>query len=200
MSGASAQLVLILTALLLGACAGQRPQPSQIPAPAASPAAQLQHWTIKGKLGVRSPNENGSANLTWQQQAASDYRIHLSGPLGAGSTVITGSPAGIRLQRGGDPPMEARNAEELTTQTLGWPLPVNEMFYWVRGLAAPGPASQQQRNAQGQLQSLQQAGWQLIFSDYQNRGAYVLPTRINASTQGAAGPVTVKLIIKEWLF
>ncbi|MFC6632625.1 lipoprotein insertase outer membrane protein LolB [Microbulbifer taiwanensis] len=190
---------LVLATVLLAACAGQQRQP-QPPTAADSPAAQLQHWTIKGKLGVRSPSDNGSANLTWQQQAAPNYRIHLSGPLGAGATVISGSPGGVSLQRGDDPPLQARNPAELTMQTLGWPLPINEMFYWVRGIPAPGPTGQQQRNAQGQLQSLQQSGWQLNFSDYQNRGSYVLPTRINASTRGAAGPVTVKLVIKEWLF
>jgi len=199
----SRYLLLGCIALLFSACASQKQQPQpQPPATVESPTsvAQLQHWTIKGKLGVRSPDENGSANLNWQQRTASNYRINLSGPLGAGATVITGSPAGVNLQRGDDPPMQAPSAAQLTMQTLGWPLPIDEMFYWVRGLAAPGPAANQQRNAQGQLQSLQQSGWQLNFSDYQNRGPYVLPTRINASTRGAAGPVTVKLVIKEWLF
>ncbi|WP_323845132.1 lipoprotein insertase outer membrane protein LolB [Microbulbifer magnicolonia] len=190
-------LWLALLAFLLAACAGQQPQP---PSTAEQSAMQLQHWTIKGKLGVRSARDNGSANLTWQQQSAPNYRIHLSGPLGAGATVINGTPGGVSLQRGDEPPLQARNPAQLTMETLGWPLPVNEMFYWVRGLPAPGGAGKQQRNPQGQLQSLQQAGWQLNFSDYQNRGPYVLPTRIKAETNGIAGPVKVTLIIKEWLF
>lgn len=189
---------LSLFALLLAACAGQQQRP---PAIGGQPAAQLQHWTIKGKLGVRSPRDNGSANLSWQQQSAADYRIHLSGPLGAGATVISGSAAGVSLQRGDEPPLQAANPAQLTLQTLGWPLPVNEMYYWVRGLAAPGSAaSNEQRNAQGQLLRLRQAGWQLNFTDYQSAGPYMLPTRIKAETTQAAGPVKVTLVIKEWLF
>lgn len=190
--------LLCLCALLLSACAGQKTKP---PTPAEQSVSQLQHWTIKGKLGVRSPTENGSANLSWQQQSSPSYRIHLSGPLGAGATVISGTPAGVSLQRGDEPPQHAHNPAQLTMQTLGWPLPIGEMFYWVRGLAAPGSAaSGEQRNAQGQLTSLNQSGWQLNFSGYENRGPYILPTRIKAQTNQAAGPVKVTLVIKEWLF
>ena len=191
-----ALLSLCLLTLLLGACAGQKPKP---PTAAELSVAQLQYWTIKGKLGVRSPRDNGSANLTWEQRTAPNYRIHLSGPLGAGATVISGSPAGVSLQQGSQPPLRASNPADLTMQTMGWPMPVNEMFYWVRGLSAPSSApSSERRNAQGLLQSLEQAGWTLNFSGYENHGPYVLPTKIKAATHQAAGPVQVTLVIKEW--
>ncbi|MFC4877815.1 lipoprotein insertase outer membrane protein LolB [Microbulbifer halophilus] len=198
-----AKLLLGCFALLLVACSSQKTQP---PAPAEQPpetqpsVEQLQRWTIKGKIGVRSPKDNGSANLTWEQKNSPRYRIHLSGPLGAGATVISGSPAGVSLQRGDDPPVHAPSPAQLTMQTLGWPLPIDEMYYWVRGLAAPGGGASEQRNAGGQLQSLQQSGWQLNFSGYENRGPYTLPTKIKATTSQAAGPVNVTLVIKEWVF
>ncbi|WP_240914314.1 lipoprotein insertase outer membrane protein LolB [Microbulbifer sp. SH-1] len=188
-----------LLLLLLAACSAQKPQPQQPPAQTAQTqsAAALQRWEAKGKLGVRSPKENGSANLTWQQ-ASGNYRIHLSGPLGAGATMISGSPTGVSLQRGNDPAVFASNPAQLTEEIMGWPLPVSEMFYWVRGLVAPGAVSGEQRNAQGQLLRLQQAGWQLDFGGYQSVGPYQLPTRIKAATNQAAGPVSVTVVIKEW--
>lgn len=200
-----AQRVLAaLLLLLVAACSSQKPQPQQPPAQSGQAqasqqqsAAAMLRWEAKGKLGVRSPRENGSANLTWQQ-AHSNYRIHLSGPLGAGATVISGSPGGVSLQRGSDPAVFSPNPAQLTDQIMGWPLPVSEMLYWVRGLAAPGAYSGQQKNAQGMLQSLQQSGWQLNFSGYQPVGPYQLPTRIKATTNQAAGPVNVTVVIKEW--
>lgn len=185
--------------LALVACSAQKPQPQQPPAQTVQPqsAAALQRWEVRGKLGVRSPKENGSANLTWQQ-ASGNYRIHLSGPLGAGATMISGSPTGVSLQRGNDPAVIASNPEQLTEEIMGWPLPVSEMFYWVRGLVAPGAVSGEQRDAQGQLLRLQQAGWHLDFGDYQSVGPYKLPTRIKAATNQAAGPVSVTVVIKEW--
>ncbi|AOS95515.1 Outer-membrane lipoprotein LolB precursor [Microbulbifer aggregans] len=191
------RLLGLLMLALLTACASQTQQ--KPPVAPELPVMQLQQWTIKGKLGVRSPNDNGSANLTWLQQSQPNYRIHLSGPLGAGATVINGTPAGVSLKRGDEPTTHAANPSQLTALALGWPLPVDEMFYWVRGLPAPGNAAGERRDAQGLLQSLQQAGWQLNFSGYQNVGAYVLPTRIKAETRQAAGPVKVTLVIKEWL-
>ncbi|MFI2811651.1 MULTISPECIES: lipoprotein insertase outer membrane protein LolB [Microbulbifer] len=193
-------LTIALVALLLGACAGQQKNPLPVPVPGTGghSVEQLQSFTIAGKLGVRSPTDNGSANINWEQQAAANYRIHLSGPLGAGATIITGNSGGVSLKRGSEPPMRAANPAQLTQQMLGWPLPVREMFYWVRGLPAPGGTAGEKRNSAGQLQALQQAGWQLEFSDYQRVGRYTLPTRIKARTNQAAGPVKVTLVIKEW--
>ncbi|WP_231758035.1 lipoprotein insertase outer membrane protein LolB [Microbulbifer elongatus] len=190
--------VLLLT---LAACSAQKPQPQQPSEPAAhqpSSAAALQRWEAKGKMGVRSPKESGSANLVWQQADRANYRIHLSGPLGAGATSISGSPGGVSLQRGNDPAVFASDPAQLTEQIMGWPLPVSEMFYWVRGLAAPGAVSGQRKNAQGLMQSLQQSGWALEFTGYQSVGPYKLPGKIKASTTNAAGPVSVTLVIKEW--
>jgi len=201
--GAQRALRLLGATLLLTltACSAQKQQPQQPPVPETvqpQTAAALQRWEAKGKLGVRSPKENGSANLIWQQ-ANANYRIHLSGPLGAGATTISGSPGGVSLQRGSDPAVLASDPAQLTEQLMGWPLPVSEMFYWVRGLAAPGAVAGQQKNAQGLLQSLQQSGWQLNFSGYQSVGPYQLPSRIKAATNNAAGPVSVTVVIKEWL-
>ena len=196
------RVAIALFLLAITACSSQQkqPQPAEPAMPGAQPqsAAALLRWEAKGKLGVRAPRENGSANMIWQQ-ANSNYRIHLSGPLGAGATLISGSPTGVSLQRGDEPAVFAADAGELTEQVMGWPLPVGEMFYWVRGLPAPGAVASKQANSQGLLQSLSQAGWQLRFSDYQKIGAYHLPTRIKAATNQAAGPVNVTLVIKEWL-
>ncbi|WP_226704949.1 lipoprotein insertase outer membrane protein LolB [Microbulbifer elongatus] len=195
------QIVGAVLLLALTACSSQKPQPQQPPAQqAAQPqsAAALQRWEAKGKLGVRSPKENGSANLIWQQ-ANANYRIHLSGPLGAGATTISGSPGGVSLQRGSDPAVMASDPAQLTEQIMGWPLPVSEMFYWVRGLPAPGAVAGQKKDSKGLLQSLQQSGWQLNFSGYQSVGAFQLPSRIKAATNNAAGPVSVTVVIKEWV-
>ncbi|GAB2878820.1 lipoprotein insertase outer membrane protein LolB [Microbulbifer echini] len=198
-------LLVTALAVLVSACAGQKtkePRAAEAPSETGAPTsvAQLKHWTIKGKLGVRSPADNGSANLTWQQSGAQNFRIHLSGPLGAGTTVISGSAGGVSLVRGNEPPVVARDAAQLTQQTLGWPLPAKEMFYWVRGLPAPGPRGAEKHNGHGELQSLQQSGWSLYFSNYRQNGPYLLPTRIKAQTNAAAGPVQVTLVIKEWGF
>ncbi|MCO1333763.1 lipoprotein insertase outer membrane protein LolB [Microbulbifer sp. OS29] len=197
-------LLLASLALLISACAGQKTkeQPekpgSTVENNAPQTVVEFTQWNLKGKLGVRSPKENGSANLAWLQGGAENFRLHLSGPLGAGTTIITGSAGGVSLVRGGQPPIYARNPAELTQEALGWPLPAREMFYWVRGLPAPGAKNGEQRNAQGQLQSLQQSGWALTFSDYRSEGSFMLPARIKAQTNGPAGPVLVTLVIKDW--
>ncbi|WHI48363.1 lipoprotein insertase outer membrane protein LolB [Microbulbifer sp. VAAF005] len=198
-------LLLACLAIMISACAGQKTKqepepgsPTENQNPTPQTVAEFTQWNLKGKLGVRSPKENGSANLAWLQGGAENFRLHLSGPLGAGTTVITGSAGGVSLVRGSEPPIYARNPAQLTQEALGWPLPAREMFYWVRGLPAPGAKSGEQRNAQGQLQSLQQSGWALSFSEYRSEGSFMLPTRIKAQTNSPTGPVSVTLVIKDW--
>ena len=59
---------------------------------------RITHWELNGKLGIRTPDESGSASLKWAQQLA-DYQINLSGPLGQKRMIITGTPAGVGYAR-----------------------------------------------------------------------------------------------------
>ncbi len=66
--------------------------------------------------------------------------INLSGSLNIGSVVIIGQPNKVTLQRGNEAPISATTAEELMQRQLGWTLPIPSLWYWARGLPAPGPA------------------------------------------------------------
>ena len=161
----------------------------------------LQHWQLNGKLGVRiaeegaeSPPRGGSAYLHWQQHP-DDYAIRLSGPLGQGTTWIKGSPAGVYLEQAGQAPLRADTPEALVSQTLGWDLPISDLFYWVRGIPAPrAPVAGLEKNDSGSLSQLEQSGWQLAFSRYNAVGPWQLPGKIVA----VRGGLRLTLIIKDW--
>src|SRR5690625_6960787 len=74
--------------------------------------AALETWYVSGQLGVRLPDNSGSARLRWQQ-TQDDFRIDLSGPFGQGRTQIQGRPGAVTLQQGGEEPLQASSAEEL---------------------------------------------------------------------------------------
>lgn len=150
-------------------------------------------WTLQGKLGMRSPQQSGSGTLLWLQWQ-DNYDIRLSGPLGRGATRITGSPAGIVLEMAGQEPLHAATAEDLLEQQIGWRLPVEHLLWWVRGLPAPNSPSRLQLDIESRLARLQQSGWTIEYSRYQDVDGVQLPQRMQLAGQD----ILLTLIITQW--
>ena len=157
--------------------------------------AQLDHWTLQGRIGYRNSKEGGAAWISWDQQG-NDFDVKLSGPLGVGATRITGNQYHAQLQRGARQPDIANSAEELTELLFGWQWPVKQLRFWVRGIAAPSPPKiESSYNSDGTLNSLKQSGWALQFFDYQEIEGWRLPGNV----QGKKGIYQINLKIKTWL-
>jgi Outer membrane lipoprotein involved in outer membrane biogenesis len=57
-----------------------------------TPSVQAENqFQLQGKIGVRTPQQSGSAFFTWVQQQE-EFDIELTGILGAGKTQISGTP------------------------------------------------------------------------------------------------------------
>jgi|GEM_PF-518373 len=159
----------------------------------------IELWQVQGKLGIRLPSDSGSLYFNWLQRPE-NFAIHLSGPLGQGASWIRGgSPNNnlqqVSLERGKQPRVYADNLETLMHSTLGWSLPVSELYYWVRGIPSPNlPIEQLGRDAGGRLASLQQQGWKLRFERYKTVDSWPLPGKLIAERK----PLKLTFIIKSW--
>lgn len=194
---------LFLLCILLNGCARTPPKSPVISQDWAKHETQIQsknNWQAIGKLGVKVPNDGGSANLRWTQQSDA-YQIDLNGPFGQGKLSIEGQPGKVTLTEAGEPPRSAKTAEELITKTTGWNIPVTQLAYWVRGLPAPNlKITRFQPNALGLLGELEQAGWKVVYGDYLNvastDNSIAMPARITAEYKD----VKLTLVIREWNF
>ncbi|WP_299771254.1 lipoprotein insertase outer membrane protein LolB [uncultured Pseudoteredinibacter sp.] len=190
---------LLLLALFLSACSNISQQPSnssQSPNFTDNSAEQearlallnpLSKWRMRGKIGLRSPQQNGSGFIDWQQDGE-QFRLQVSGPLGQGSTVIAGNKHELSIQ--GEEIID--NPQAQAEQALGWPLPQQQMPYWVRGLAAPNTNSQSEWS-EGLLQKLQQGGWDIEYLRY-SRHRIPLPEKIKLKR----GDIQLTLVVKRW--
>src|SRR5690554_3817268 len=155
--------------------------------------APLDGWQISGKLGIRSPDNSGSAIIFWLQRQ--DYfDIRLSGPLGQGTTRLTGRQGLVSLEIANRGTYQASSAEELMQQQLGWSLPVENLLWWVKGLPAPHSPSQLQLDDNSLLSELQQDQWHIQYLSYRSENDVSLPERIKLSGAG----LDITLVIKEW--
>ncbi|MGH1370579.1 MAG: lipoprotein insertase outer membrane protein LolB [Cellvibrionaceae bacterium] len=202
--------------LLLSACATQPPtkttsgdNPATIEAPKPIPQApelltewdtyqkilgDIDQWQVQGKLGVRLPDNSGSVYFNWKQRP-DDFAIHLSGPLGQGTTWIRGNDRQVSLERPNQTTILAKTPEALMQKGLGWWLPISQLYYWVRGIPAPQThPSAQQHHDDGSLKFLEQDGWQLEYSRYKSVSGWSLPSKVIARQQD----IKLTFIIKNW--
>lgn len=142
------------TLALTGCQQFSKPQlPPQTVQPTAPEKAQstneaIDQFALQGKIGVRTPQQSGSAFFTWQQQQ-DKFDIELSGILGVGKTQITGSTGQVTLNSAKTGEIHADSPEELLERATGWHAPITHLIKWVQAKPATDSAvlnkDQQQR-------------------------------------------------------
>ncbi|ROS05777.1 outer membrane lipoprotein LolB [Sinobacterium caligoides] len=189
---------LLLILLLSGCVSGPAFKPGF-----EQPKDPLNDWTLRGRLGIRTADNAESASLYWRQTGEA-YKIKLSGPFGAGSIAIDGTPLHVELRQHGHETLQADNAEQLIYQQTGWRLPVSSMHYWVQGLASPELSVDDSRRhtgtgidnkgAQQPLAMLRQQDWLIEYQRYSLVGDILLPSKIVITHP----ELRLTLIINEW--
>lgn len=139
--------------------------------------AGLSQWEFTGSVNVRDAREAHSSRIRWHQDGAI-YRINLWGTFNAGATQIDGRPGEVSITQQGQTPVVTHSPEELLYQELGYELPVSELNHWVKGIPAPGLASELEFGENHQLLRFEQAGWQINYLGFTNFGTETLPTRV----------------------
>jgi outer membrane lipoprotein LolB len=158
-----------------------------------SSATHVSSWNLSGAMAARNSRKGWSAALNWEQQGLNQYQIRLMGPLGGGTVVITKN-GGMVTYTDGPKKISSRNADELLMKQTGTRLPVNSLYYWVRGLPAPGQVQSSHIDKNHNLTSLTQAGYTINYSNYILVNNVSLPGKIQLQGRG----VLIKLVIKHW--
>lgn len=187
------RLILLAAAvLLLPACSLLTPKGGQ--ATLQHQLSQLESWQVRGKLSVTSPDDSVTGYLTWDQNQQ-QYDLFISGPFGSGASRLTGDRQQASLTLPGwDKPETATSPEQLMLAHMGWNFPVSDIHYWVKGQPSPGNQAQAEYDEHGLLAHLQQHGWDIRYSRYQQQNGYWLPGLIKISGYN----FRFVFSIKEW--
>lgn len=209
MSKTGRGLLLAACVMTLAACASRGParpsQPSlQDPeALAAAQAAQATReawlrghaaWSFEARVAVSQAGKGGSGRLDWQQQAGR-YTAQLSAPVTRQSWRLSADGDGALLEGLAGGPRQGGDADLLLREATGWDIPVQTLSDWARGIASEGRA---EFAANGQLQTLEQAGWHIRYGEWQpgQGDAPAMPRRIEAQR----GDSKVRLVVDHWEF
>ena len=176
----------VLGVFFLAGCASLRSTPDTPP-----PREALTAFSLEGRFSLRHEDKNYSGRLSWRHSGAQNELL-LSSPFGQGMAEITTSDRGARLTTSDGKVHSAADAETLTRQVLGYPLPLARLTDWVRGRGmAAGLA---QLDAYARPLRLQHEDWTIDYA-YDNDDAQAPPSRIFAERSGG---LELRLRIDEW--
>lgn len=171
--------------MLLSACSSQPSLPTATESLA--PNAQLWHWQAQGRIAFANAKNNHSANLDWQQKGY-NYHLQIFGPLGQGSARLEGEPFKVTLTTSDGQQVQAASPEQLLAENSAWELPISNMVYWIRGIAAPG------KFVQVNPQTLLQNGWRVEWRRFAQVDNYQLPSLLIAEKDS----LSFRLSINKW--
>ena len=117
------------------------------------------------------------------------------GPVGTGYGILKTQPGQSAYFAPQDKVYRGSNPEALLAQATGWQLPVNNLYYWSRGLASPtSKATLQFDNTHTHLLSLEQDGFKVTFETYSGVGSVDLPSKLLIQNN----VIRVKIVITQW--
>lgn len=153
---------------------------------------QLKKWEINGAFSIQNKGKINLANYDWKQDK-NKYHIEIRSTLNLYSLLIEGRPKKVTLWESRNKPISAISPEELLQKRLGWSIPISNLSYWIKGLAAP-ELSKEKFDNYGHLISISQQDWQVNFSNYTTINSVDLPCILKINGHG----LIIKMVIKNW--
>ncbi|MCH9770714.1 MAG: lipoprotein insertase outer membrane protein LolB [Gammaproteobacteria bacterium] len=154
--------------------------------------SKIHHWYASGAFSVTHKQKTELANYQWHQYAKDHYAVHIESALDIYTMEITGRSGRVTMVLP-DKQATAKTPEQLMQREFGWALPIRNLYYWARGLAAPG-VSQRRYDQYGHLIYLRQQGWQIKLAHYIHFGKVDLPQQIDMQRPN----LRLRIVIKNW--
>ena len=150
-------------------------------------------WCLVGKISVDDGDDGGSGRLQWSVEPGhSELDFH--GAMGRGAWHLQIGQDGVLLKMADGTQQAADDVNDLIQDRMGWPIPLDALQWWVRGLVAPGVVENETYGSEGLLTSLRQFGCDVDFKRYASVDGVELPVRLNATNDN----YRVKLAISRW--
>jgi outer membrane lipoprotein LolB len=195
--------VILLAAAVSGGCVNTSAPKPQAPGSFQTETVEqrqaqltpVKSWNASGAISIQRAQQSPMImRYEWRQSGPSNYRVDLAASLNLAAVTITGHPGRVTLQRDRERPVSAATPEQLMQQNLGWSLPVPSLWYWARGLPAPGPTQETKYDSYGHLTLLRQNGWQAKFDGYHTVQGVDLPHVIELHRQD----ISARIVVKQW--
>jgi outer membrane lipoprotein LolB len=172
----------LILAAALGALSGCAT--TSAPRSSAAVAPYRDSIDLAGRIAINysrdGKHESLSGKFTWQQSQA-NTDVSLISPTGQTVAVINVTPTSATLKQSGKAPRSAPDLDSLTTQTLGWTLPVSGLRDWLQGYAIAADGKRFVATPANDT-VVTRDGWKLDYVSWQDDAAPVpQPKRIDVT-------------------
>lgn len=157
---------------------------------------ELRQWTLQGKVAVRHEQGNDSAVIREWVQNGDQFLIEMSSAfMGMGSVRLEGSPEFLTITDSDGQQHLSSDPDALIRKTLGWSLPVEALYVWVRGLPLQDSPAELFFDEQGRISHLRQEAWEIHYDDYASlAGVEDVPRSLTATRDD----LRLRLVITRW--
>ena len=162
-------------------------------------------WRLSAKVGLSIDGKAEQANLVWrrvpQLSSPRNNEISLFGPFGSGAVQLAYGERTVVLTDSKAKQYWGEDAQQLLTEIVGWPLPLDALGFWLFAQPAPDMVYRYQIAEDDKLSAIQQANWRIEFKDWRDFNGRTLPRKIFAYRENDsldAQSVSVKLVVKSW--
>ena len=160
-------------------------------------AEELNTWNLVAKISLTKKNKNITGSLTWRRQKNID-EIQFISPTGIvlGTLIAKDNEFTLETEKR---TQKVRKLEELFTEDFPWPVSIESMGFWVRGLSNPNLETQKLApDKNGRIIEMIQDGWKIVFSGKivleQGANRFELPKRITLKKD----QLSLRWISTEW--
>ena len=150
---------------------------------------KIKSWNINGSFSCTFPNpkthkiDTQTARFIWNQKVdPKQYNITIRFMADIATLTLKSNDSGITLEKNGkQSPNVYPSPEALTQATLGFTLPVSNLYYWTRGLASPlAPHNLSLTlDAYHHLIHVQQGDWSISFGHFLATKQGDIPLRLD---------------------
>lgn len=193
------KLLLLLAVISLTACTSTPPHkhvadPDKTWEQRKLDLSEINDWVLNGRVAIVNGHESWFLSMNWQFHD-NKYILDLSGPFGAGHAQLTGSSEGVILVDADQNYFYADSPDLLLEEVTGVRMPVNSLFYWIRGLPNWNITNEKQKIDQfGRLGQLEQDGWRVRFKSYVDVLKHELPQKVFINGHN----LKVKIFVDKW--
>lgn len=161
------------------------------------PDAAAEDFTVMGRVSVRNAQHSFTGNVHWQHTNPEDSILLLS-PLGQAVAEIRRNNHAVSLITAKQEEFHARNVEDLTSEILGWQLPLNGLQYWIQGLNAPTTTAVIELDDMNRFVAIRQDGWHILYVRYftEQSGSEKTRPRI---IELQYDDLKIRLVVDNWI-
>tara|TARA_R110002126_G_scaffold33382_24_gene104536 strand:- start:440 stop:1045 length:606 start_codon:yes stop_codon:yes gene_type:complete len=156
----------------------------------------IERYSLQASVGIKTPDESLSGNLTWQQHNTEHYKARLANFLGMSLFELTNNTDGSSILVRGER-YQAVDTSSLLWQMAGWSMPLADMPLWLKGIPGNAASAIEYDNL-GRVQAYQLTDstgivWQLRYQSF-FADELALPQKINLSSDDTQ----ISFHIRSW--